>query len=57
MGLSQSQWQNAAAYFLMAFLSALCALCGKKSLPRFMADWRILSTNILYIYHSPPRIS
>ena len=27
MGFSQSQWQNAATYFLMAFLSALCALC------------------------------
>ena len=26
-----------AAHSLTAFLSALCALCGKKSLPRFMA--------------------
>ena len=45
------QWQNAAARFLIAFLSVLCALCGKKVLWRKMADfvavygglWRILS--------------
>ena len=29
---------NAAARFLIAFLSVLCVLCGKKSLPRFMAE-------------------
>ena len=32
-----------ATHFLIAFLSALCVLCGKKSLPRFMADWRIMT--------------
>ena len=41
-----------AAHFLIAFLSALCVLCGKKSLPRFLSDydaswcggkWRFLS--------------
>ena len=39
----------------MAFSPCLYVLCGKA--PRFMADWRILSTNILYIDHSPRRIS
>ena len=38
--LKQSNHKNAAARFLIAFLSALCVLCGKKS---FMA------VNVLYI--------
>ena len=42
MGLSQSLTAKRRG-FLIAFLSVLCALCGKKPLPRFMADWRILS--------------
>ena len=32
------QWQNDAPHFLIASLSVLCDLCGKKSLPRFMAS-------------------
>ena len=81
-GIFSISMTNAAAYFLMAFLSVLCVLCGKafaavygrladfvavlpvifiKCLVSAVADYgdfcRNLSTNILYIYHSPRRIS
>ena len=39
MGLSKSLTAKRPAHFLIAFLCVLCVLCGKKPLPRFMADY------------------